>query len=98
MKLVETYGDASWHRLCKEMPKKTEIKCFRRYNYLKEKGLMGRDRLNSEITSEDMQLAVSRTNSMISQVAVNQSEFDPSFTPTSTQWTKEEDKILKQKV
>ena len=34
-KLVEIYGDQSWHRLCKLMPNKTEIRCFKRWKLLK---------------------------------------------------------------
>lgn len=33
-RLVAKYGDNSWHRLCKSMPNKTEIRCFKRWNYL----------------------------------------------------------------
>ena len=29
------HGENSWHKLCKEMPDKTEIKCFQRWNKLK---------------------------------------------------------------
>jgi hypothetical protein len=35
-RLVEVYGDQSWHRLCKFMANKTEIRCFKRWLYLKE--------------------------------------------------------------
>jgi hypothetical protein len=35
-RLVEIYGDQSWHRLCKFMEHKTEIRCFKRWLYLKE--------------------------------------------------------------
>ena len=35
-RLVATYGENSWHRLCKYMPNKTEIRCFKRWNYLKQ--------------------------------------------------------------
>jgi hypothetical protein len=35
-RLVDIYGDQSWHRLCKFMPNKTEIRCFKRWLYLKE--------------------------------------------------------------
>lgn len=35
IRLVEIYGDQSWHRLCKFMPNKTEIRCFKRWIYLK---------------------------------------------------------------
>lgn len=35
-RLVEVYGDQSWHRLCKLMPNKTEIRCFKRWKYLKK--------------------------------------------------------------
>ena len=34
--LVESHGDQSWHRLCKLMPNKTEIRCFKRWKYLKK--------------------------------------------------------------
>lgn len=34
-RLVEEFGDQSWHRLCKLMPNKTEIRCFKRWNELK---------------------------------------------------------------
>lgn len=34
--LVEIHGDQSWHRLCKFMPNKTEIRCFKRWKYLKK--------------------------------------------------------------
>ena len=37
-RLVDIYGDQSWHRLCKFMPNKTEIRCFKRWLYLKEIG------------------------------------------------------------
>ena len=30
-RLVGVYGDQSWHRLCKFMPNKTEIRCFKRW-------------------------------------------------------------------
>lgn len=33
-RLVEIYGDQSWHRLCKAMPNKTEIRCFKRWKQL----------------------------------------------------------------
>ena len=33
-RLVEVYGDQSWHRLCKLMPNKTEIRCFKRWKLL----------------------------------------------------------------
>ena len=35
-RLVDIYGDQSWHRLCKFMPNKTEIRCFKRWLYLQE--------------------------------------------------------------
>ena len=35
-RLVDIYGDQAWHRLCKFMPNKTEIRCFKRWLYLKE--------------------------------------------------------------
>ena len=35
-RLVEVYGDQSWHRLCKLMPNKTEIRCFKRWKLLQK--------------------------------------------------------------
>jgi transcriptional activator Myb len=29
--LVQTYGENAWHRICKYLPNKTEIKCFQRW-------------------------------------------------------------------
>ena len=34
MELVYQYGDNAWHRIYKEIPNKTEIKCFKRWKYL----------------------------------------------------------------
>ena len=34
MELVCQYGDNAWHRICKAIPNKTEIKCFKRWKYL----------------------------------------------------------------
>lgn len=35
-RLVQIYGENSWHRLCKFMPNKTEIRCFKRWLELSE--------------------------------------------------------------
>lgn len=35
-RLVGVYGDQSWHRLCKLMPNKTEIRCFKRWKLLQK--------------------------------------------------------------
>jgi hypothetical protein len=69
--LVEIYGDQSWHRLCKFMPNKTEIRCFKRWLFLKE-----------EQKDESIQLSLTATKNISS----------------CTQWSKEEDRILRQKV
>ena len=66
-RLVEIYGDQSWHRLCKFMPNKTEIRCFKRWLHLKE---------------DESQLSLAATKNISS----------------CTQWSKEEDRILRQKV
>ena len=34
---MDIYGDQSWHRLCKFMPNKTEIRCFKRWLYLRDR-------------------------------------------------------------
>ena len=77
-RLVEIYGDQSWHRLCKFMPNKTEIRCFKRWLYLKE---LNQDR-DSCITSNQPQTTENKSQQINS----------------CSQWTKEEDKILKDKV
>jgi hypothetical protein len=33
---VQIYGENSWHRLCKFMPNKTEIRCFKRWLIIKD--------------------------------------------------------------
>ena len=35
---MERYGDSSWHQVCKNIPNKSEIKCFKRWIDLKEGG------------------------------------------------------------
>lgn len=35
--LVEIHGENSWHKICKLMPNKTEIRCFKRWNLFKQK-------------------------------------------------------------
>jgi len=34
-KLVKENGENAWHKICKEMPNKTEIRCFHRWRELK---------------------------------------------------------------
>jgi hypothetical protein len=34
---VQIYGENSWHRLCKFMPNKTEIRCFKRWILIKDR-------------------------------------------------------------
>jgi hypothetical protein len=66
-RLVQIYGDQSWHRLCKFMPNKTEIRCFKRWLFLSK----GQE---EEVES-------------VSDVPA-----------TSSQWTAEEDELLRSKV
>lgn len=35
-RLVQIYGENSWHRLCKFMPNKTEIRCFKRWIFIND--------------------------------------------------------------
>lgn len=42
-RLVSIYGEQSWHRLCRFMPNKTEIRCFKRWLQLKCKGKESED-------------------------------------------------------
>ena len=73
-RLVDVYGDQSWHRLCKMMPNKTELRCFKRWKQLKRL-----ENPDADVESEC-------------------SEKKPPQIQNSTQWSKEEDRILKDKV
>ena len=46
--MVKVYGENSWHRLCRFMPNKTEIRCFKRWRKLN-----GQDGEGSDAESDD---------------------------------------------
>ena len=71
-RLVDIYGANSWHRLCKFMANKTEIRCFKRWLFLKDMDQTSPKSKKSDIENEQM--------------------------VSSTQWTANEDEILRSKV
>lgn len=37
LNLVQQYGENAWHRICKCMPNKTEVRCFKRWQEIKDR-------------------------------------------------------------
>lgn len=94
-RLVDIYGDQSWHRLCKFMPNKTEIRCFKRWLYLKE----------IDQTTPLCKRKIEHTDSPESFGVAPNHDADlrnasvaPVHTSSCTQWSKEEDMTLREKV
>ena len=52
---MQIYGDQSWHRLCKFMPDKTEIRCFKRWLYL-SKGADDAESISDAVVSSNQWL------------------------------------------
>ena len=87
-RLVDIYGDQSWHRLCKFMVNKTEIRCFKRWLYLKEIDQTTPQAKKMEVC--DLQSSLELTPTMV--------QLQSKQISSCNQWTKEEDRILREKV
>jgi hypothetical protein len=87
-RLVEVYGDQSWHRLCKFMANKTEIRCFKRWLYLKE---MNQTTPIKDSYFNDSQMSDLQLSHMSSSQKINTQI-------SCTQWSKDEDRTLREKV
>jgi hypothetical protein len=95
-RLVDIYGDQSWHRLCKFMPNKTEIRCFKRWLYLKEI-----DQTTPQCKRKVEQHADSPESFGITHNHdddLRNASVAPAHTSSCTQWSKEEDMTLREKV
>lgn len=81
-RLVHTYGEKSFHRICKHMPYKTEIRCHNRWFYFK--AIEAEKNLNP---IEKLQLNLMGAHSVNTIPNLPRSQWDP-----------EEDRILREKV
>jgi len=79
-RLVHTYGEKSFHRICKQMPYKTEIRCHNRWFYFR--AIEAEKNLNP---IEKLQLNLMGASSVSSVIP---------HLPKS-QWDPEEDMVLR---